>query len=77
MKRKQNSPGNVPSAGMPTASLASALGLQDQSLRKRYNQTGSFWGVQPIKLPNGKLRWPNDSVERLVAPSKHIEGGLQ
>jgi hypothetical protein len=66
-----------PSAGMTTANLAAALSMREQSIRKRYSQTGSYFLLRPVKLPSGKLRWPTDSVERLLAPSKSFEGGVQ
>lgn len=54
-----------------TEELATALAIRPQTLRKRYCQTGSYFGLRPSKLPNGQLRWPADSVEVLVA------GGVQ
>lgn len=57
---------SILSAGLTTLQLASALELQEQSIRKRYSQTGSYFGVRPSKLPNGRLRWPNDSVQKLI-----------
>lgn len=63
---------------LTTAELAAALSMREQSIRKRLSQTGSFWGLRPVRLPSGKLRWPADSVERLIAPSKSsFEGGIQ
>lgn len=51
---------------LTTEELAAGLALQPQSLRKRYSQTGSYFGLRPVKLPNGQLRWPSDSIERLT-----------
>jgi len=51
---------------LTTEDLAAELALKPQSLRKRYSQTGSYFGVRPKKLPNGQLRWPADAVERLL-----------
>lgn len=63
---------------LTTAELAAALSLREQSIRKRLWQTGSYFGVRPVKLPNGKLRWPSDSVARLIAPAKSaFEGSVQ
>jgi predicted site-specific integrase-resolvase len=67
----------VRSAGLPTATLALALGIRDHSIRKRYCETGSYFGVKPVKLPNGKLRWPDDSVERLVGSAHHVDGSIE
>ena len=54
------------SAGLTTLQLANALNLQEQSIRKRYSQTGSYFGLRPSKLPNGRLRWPTDSIRVLI-----------
>ncbi len=32
--------------------------VRPQSVRKRFCQTGSYFGIKPTKLPNGKLLWP-------------------
>lgn len=63
---------------LTTEQLANALQMNPQSLRKRLSQTGTYFGVRPIKLPNGKLRWPSDSLARLIAPaesSSNARGG--
>lgn len=51
---------------LTTEELALALGMNAQSIRKRYSQTGSYFGLKPAKLPNGKLRWPADSLDQLM-----------
>ncbi|KXU91083.1 DNA-binding protein [Paraburkholderia monticola] len=51
---------------LTTEKLAALLGLKKQSLRKRFCQTGSYFGVVPTKLPNGRLLWPGDSIARLT-----------
>ena len=57
--------------GLTTEELAAALSLHPQSLRKRLSQTGAYFGIRPTKLPNGRLLWPADSLERLA------KGGAQ
>ncbi|MGB7195311.1 MAG: hypothetical protein WBD81_17790 [Collimonas pratensis] len=54
-------------AGLSTAELAAALGMKEQSIRKRYSQTSSYFSVTPCKLPGGRLLWPLNSVEQLLA----------
>jgi len=51
-----------------TTQFASFVGIAPQSLRKRYSQTGSYFGVRPVKLPNGKLRWPEDALTKMICP---------
>jgi len=54
------------SRGLTTEELAKALSLNPQSLRKRLSQTGAYFGLRPIKMPNGRLLWPVNSVELLA-----------
>jgi hypothetical protein len=49
-----------------TEELAERLALRAHSIRKRYYQTGAYFCLLPVKLPNGRLMWPADSVERLT-----------
>lgn len=50
-----------------TMALAQRLGLQPQSLRAAVCQKGSYFGIVPNRLPNGRLLWPADSYEQLTA----------
>lgn len=50
---------------MTTEQLATALGLKPQSIRKRYCETGAYFCLRPIKLPNRRLAWPADSLVQL------------
>lgn len=38
--------------------------VKGPSVRKRYSQTGSYFGVRPIKLANGRLKWPRVIVTK-------------
>jgi len=55
--------------GLTTKDLALALDMNAGSIRKRYSQTGSYFGLKPVKLRNGKLRWPADSLNQLMTPA--------
>ncbi|MCG5509618.1 monooxygenase [Ectothiorhodospira lacustris] len=55
---------------LTTPELARAIGMKPDSIRVRLCRTGSFYGLRPGKLPNGRLIWPADSVVRLLAQSK-------
>ena len=44
--------------GLTTESLANAIGAKAGSIRVRLCQTGSYFGIKPKKLPNGRLLWP-------------------
>ena len=45
---------------LTTAEFAASRLVLPQSVRKRLCQTGSYFGIRPIKLPNGRLSWPSD-----------------
>lgn len=57
--------------GITTEQLAAPIGVKPQTIRVRLCQTGSYFGLTPQKLPNGRLLWPADSVERLLS----VRGG--
>jgi hypothetical protein len=50
---------------LTTQELADGIGLKPQSIRKRYSETGAYYCVRPIKLPNRRLLWPADSIAQL------------
>ncbi len=52
-----------------TAAFAQRLGYKSASIRTAVWRNGHFNGIKPIKLPNGRLLWPADSVERLTSGS--------
>lgn len=51
---------------LTTEEFAAEIKVRPQSIRKRYCQTGSYWGIRPVKVPNGRLLWPADSRERFM-----------
>lgn len=51
---------------LTTEEFATKLGLNAQSIRKRYSQTGSYFQVRPVKLPNRRLLWPADALDQLI-----------
>lgn len=52
----------APAAGdlppLTTDEFAAQRRVLPQSVRKRYCLTGSYFGVRPVKQPNGRLLWP-------------------
>ena len=56
-----------------TKELATLLNTRPQSIYKRLLNTGTYWGLEPTRLPNGRLLWPADAVDRLVAASSRRE----
>jgi len=53
-----------------TEQLAAMLHLKPQSIRKRYCETGAYYGVRPTKLPNGRLMWSPDTLTLLSEGAK-------
>ena len=50
----------------PTEQLATALGIKASSIRTRLCKTGSYFGLKPRKLPNGRLLWPANALDQLT-----------
>ena len=42
----------------PTKEFAILQHVKDQTVLKRYCETGSYFGIVPSKLANGRLSWP-------------------
>lgn len=51
---------------MNTETLAAALGMRAQSIRAALCRSGHYYGLRPTKLPNGRLIWPADAMQRLI-----------
>lgn len=64
--------------GLSTDELAAAIRGKPESIRVRLCREGSYYGIRPTKLPNGRLLWPADTLERLTkygAASKAVQVG--
>ena len=59
---------------LTTEALAARLGVKAQTIRAALCRNGSYFGLQPAKLPNRFLLWPADSLERLTS-GKTTKGG--
>ena len=73
--------GHFIKAGLTTEEFAFGIGLKAQSIRKRYSQTGEYFGVRPVKLPSGRLMFPPDALELLkrrgfTARKKNVLAGI-
>lgn len=64
MKRIPLAPDACPS--QTTNELAFRLCIEPDTIRKRYSQTGSYFGLRPEKMPNGRLLWPGDAFNMLT-----------
>tara|TARA_R110000851_G_C13102500_1_gene568926 strand:+ start:14489 stop:14689 length:201 start_codon:yes stop_codon:yes gene_type:complete len=59
---------SVYQGGLTTIQFSAQIGIKPESIRVRLCQTGSYFGVTPRKLPNGRLLWPADAAEQLLSP---------
>ena len=50
-----------------TAELARRIGYRSASIRTAVWRNGHFQGFKPVRLPNGRMLWPADIVERLTS----------
>jgi hypothetical protein len=54
-----------PRPRISTEALAGFAQVKPPSIRERLSRTGSYFGLVPERLPNGRLSWPADSFDRL------------
>ena len=45
-----------------TKELAKIFGVKAQTIRWNLSQYGHYLGLQPLKMPNGFLRWKKNEV---------------
>lgn len=50
-----------------TAEAASRLRIKPQTLRRALCLQGHYYGLKPVKLPNGRLLWDSTELDRLTA----------
>lgn len=50
-----------------TNDFAAKLGVKGQSVRRALCLAGHYMGVRPVKLPNGRLLWPAERLNRLTS----------
>lgn len=51
---------------LTTDAMAEAVGVRAQSVRKRYSQTGTYFGLRPVKLPSRRLMWDANAVIKFL-----------
>ncbi|MBC8740609.1 hypothetical protein F6X40_28675 [Paraburkholderia sp. UCT31] len=56
----------VKAGPLMTAELARELNITPGTIRRRLCDTGSYFGLVPVKLASGRLMWPPDSVAQLT-----------
>lgn len=51
---------------LTTNEMAESLLTTSKAIRKRLCVTGSYYGINPVKLPSGRLLWPANAVRALI-----------
>ena len=51
---------------LTTREVAEMMRITQGSVHKRCCAFGDFWGVFPVRAPNGRLLWPADDVRALL-----------
>jgi len=49
-----------------TEEAAKMFGVKGHSLRAQYCTTGSYFGLIPRKMPNGRLLWARRDIEEML-----------
>ena len=49
-----------------TEQMSELVGVKPASIRAQYCVSGSYFGVVPRKLPNGRLMWSLRDIEALL-----------
>lgn len=59
---------------LTTKEVAERMRIAPTTVHKRCCAHGDFWGVLPVKAPNGRLLWPMEAIQALL--DRH-EAGLK
>ena len=54
----------APKYELSTSQFAARNQVKPQSVRARLCNTGSYFGVRPLKLANGRTAWPDVQVAK-------------
>ena len=54
-------------AGISTEKLAAAFGVKPNTPRVALARDGHYFGLKPRKAPNGRLIWPLEEVQAVLA----------
>lgn len=52
---------------IPTNHFAARFGVQPDTVRRNLCVNGHFLGIKPVKLPNGRLLWPDVFPDDIAA----------
>jgi hypothetical protein len=63
----------TPTHRLTTRELANLAGVTPEGIRVQLCRAGTYFGLRPERLPNGRLIWPADSFERLLAAGRRTK----
>ena len=49
-----------------TEKMGELIGIKATSIRAAYCQNGSYFGIIPTKMPNGRLMWDLEKIENFI-----------
>lgn len=49
-----------------TLCFAESIGVKPTTVHRNLCVNGHYLGVKPIKLPNGRLLWPEDAIDQII-----------
>jgi len=52
-----------------TEKVAALFQVKAESIRRALSRQGHYFNLRPVKLPNNRLGWPLDEVERVLRES--------
>jgi len=55
---------------LSTDELAELLKVKPMTIRTQYSRFGHYLGLTPQKMPNRRLFWPKEQVEKLLNERK-------
>lgn len=47
---------------LTSSAYGAKRGVKGETVRTRYYKTGSYFGAVPVRGPNGRLLWPDEST---------------
>jgi hypothetical protein len=63
--------------GICTEDFAARRLVKPESVLSRLCRTGSYFGIRPRKLENGRLLWPDDAPGAPAKPGQRMAGPQQ
>lgn len=63
---KINQPETPQKKYIPSSEFAKNFGVKPDTIRRNLCVNGHFLGLKPIKLPNGRLLWPDVAPDQLA-----------